>query len=91
MMGMPCQSAGAETRVGAGAGIGVEVGMGVEVDVGVTVGVAVGAGPNNCPGPQPDTAKLKPRMSTMVIRCLVSMGLLRCDGRPGFLYAESLH
>jgi hypothetical protein len=71
-MGMPCQFA---TRVGAGAGVGVEVGMGVEVDVGVMVGVAVGAGPNNCPGPQPDTAKLKPRMSTTAIRCLVFMGL----------------
>jgi hypothetical protein len=90
-MGMPCQSAGAGTKVGAGVGVGVEVGMGVEVNVGVMVAVAVGAGPNNCPGPQPDTVKLKPRMSTMAIRCLVFMDLLRCDGRPGFLCAESLH
>ena len=62
--------------VGVFVGVGVSVAVGgigvlVDVGVGVFVGVGVTVGPNNCPGPQLDIARLKSNTSIMVVSCFV--------------------
>jgi hypothetical protein len=62
-----------------GSGFFVAVGSGVVVGVEVTVGVSVGVnvGPNNCPAPQPESAKLARNAKIVAVRCCWVIFFLR--------------
>jgi hypothetical protein len=66
---------GVGVGVTVGVKVGVNVGVGVGVSVGegvcVTVGIGVTVGPNNPPGPQPETEKLRTKMRKAIFRLFV--------------------
>jgi len=70
-------SVGVGTRVSVGVRVGVRDGSGVCVNVGsgvgviVLVGIGVAVGPNNCPDPQLNIAKLKSKTNIILVRCFV--------------------
>ncbi len=51
--------------------VGDGIGVGVSVDVGVGGRVGVKVGPNNCPDPQPDIAKLVINTNVANVRCFM--------------------